>query len=268
MSIDLFKFRESRPYLLAVLGDKNQRRGLKSAAAKFIGCHTTAISQILHGQIQLNVEQAEKLNRFLRHGQEESHYFLLIVQKERAGTKTLKDYFQNQIDRILEERHVMKKRLGSTGTVSKDDEQNYYRSWLPAAVHVALSVPGLGTADAIADRFRVPVEQISDTLSFLVKAGLAVHDRGAFAIGPKHVHLANDSLQISNHHRNWRLKAIQSLDSPTKDDLHYSSAVTISKHDAVILKDQLIENLKALNKVVIDSKEEEVFVMSFDFFKI
>lgn len=272
MSYSVFDFFETQPFLLAALGDKSLRKGLKSKAAKFIGCHTTLISQLLHGRVGLNLEQADKLNQFFGHNEEESHFFLLLAQKERAGTESLRGYFQKQIDQILKSRQVIKKRVGTTETVAAQDELRYYSEWQYAAVHVALSIPEMGDAETMSQRLQIPLARVRAILDFLLASGLAVPTKefGSYAIGPKHIHLGIDSPQLRNHHINWRVCAIRSIDWDIgqKNGFHYSSAVSISRADVPKLKEILIEGLKGMNNVIKASKEEEIFGLNFDFFNL
>ncbi|WP_413289023.1 TIGR02147 family protein [Bdellovibrio sp. HCB337] len=269
MILSVYDFKEYSPYLLKVFGDKSQRKGLKSQAAKYIGCHSTFISQVLHGKVVLNLEQAEKLNHFLGHNDEESHYFLLLVQKARAGTKPLETYFQNQLTQILKNRQVLKKRVGKTEAIAGEDELRYYCSWQFAAIHVALSIPELASPEAISKRLGISMSQVRAILEFLVNTGLAkAKDLRSFEIGPKHIHLSSESPQVRNHHINWRNRAIQSIDNDVKNNMHYSSAVTLSREDVSKIKELLIENLSSMNKVIQQSKEEEIYGLNFDFFNL
>ena len=272
MGYSIFDFSEPQPFLLAALGGKSLRKGLKSKAAKFIGCHTTLISQILHGRIGLNLEQADKLNHFFGHNDDESHFFLLLVQKERAGTDSLRRYFQKQIDQIRKHRQVLKKRVGKTAAVAVEDELRYYSEWQYAAVHVALSIPEMATAEVISHRLQIPLARVRAILDFLLASGLALATKepGKYTIGPKHIHLGVDSPQLRNHHINWRVCAIRGIDWDVgqKSGFHYSSAVSISRADVPKIKELLIESLKGMNKVIQGSNEEEIFGLNFDFFNL
>lgn len=264
----IFKYTEYRAFLLSYFGDKSRRKGLKSSAAKFLGCHTTLISQVLHGQIILNLEQADKLNKFIGHNEEEAHYFILLVQKARAGTKSLESYFQNQIEQILKLRKVLKKRIGKADSIAAEDELRYYSAWQFSAIHVCLSIPEYNNPASISQLLSIPISNVRATLDFLVRTGLANVADGVFSIGSKHIHLGVDSPQIRNHHLNWRIKTIQSLDKNFKNNLHYSSAVTLSQEDANTIKELLIQSLKTVNKVIQSSKEEEIYCLNFDFFNL
>lgn len=53
-----------------------------------------------------------------------------------------------------------------------------------------------------------------------------------------------------------------------KSDLHYSAIVTLSKSDAVKIRDKMLEQLKEHLSTISGSKEEEAFIYCLDFFNI
>lgn len=268
MSLTVFDYKEYRLFLLKFFGDKTERRGLKSKAAKYLGCHTTMMSQVLHGQVLLNLEQADKLCQFMSLNEEETHYFLLMVQTERAGTKSLATYFQNQMEQLLNSRQVIKKRIGKVDAVPAADELKYYSSWQPAAIHVALSIPECKDAESISQFLGISVLQVRGILDFLLRSGLAQLNGRKYVLGPKHIHLGADSSHIKSHHQNWRLRTIQSLEGDTKNSFHYSSAVSLAGADVDKIKELLIQSLKSANKIIQQSEEEELYGLNFDFYNL
>jgi sugar-specific transcriptional regulator TrmB len=136
---------------------------------------------------------------------------------------------------------------------------------------VALSIPELNQPEEISRALDIPLSQVRAILTFLIKTGMAVphaKDPRAYAIGPKHIHLGADSTHIRNHHINWRVRTIQTLDTDPTTGLHYSSAVTLSRNDVEKIKEMLISNLKSMNNVISASKEEVMYGLNFDFFKL
>jgi uncharacterized protein (TIGR02147 family) len=264
----VFDFKNYQSYLLFYFGDKKNRKGLKSKAAEFLGSHPTLLSQVLHGKVDLNLEQAEKLNRFIGHSDEESHYFLLMVQKSRAGTKTLESYFQIQMNQVLKARRIIKKRVGHVDSVSLENETKYYSSWQFSAVHVALSLPRLNQIESIAGSLGIPIRQVKTIISFLIQAGLVQEQDGKHILSRKHIHLGAESSNIKNHHTNWRIKAIQSLENQNRENFHYSSAVSLSRASVDAIKELLIQSLKDVNKVIQDSQEEVLYGFNFDFYNL
>ncbi|RYZ98604.1 MAG: hypothetical protein EOP11_20440, partial [Proteobacteria bacterium] len=142
--------------------------------AQASGCNVTYVSQVLHGPRDFSLEQAEAASGYLGHGPEERHYFLLLVQKARAGTGALRAYFEGQLANMKAARLNLKARIGEGANLSKENQYTYYSSWIYAAVHVALSIPELQTATAIARYYNQKPGLIREVLAFLLKAGLAV----------------------------------------------------------------------------------------------
>lgn len=266
---NIYEFDRYKPYLEYRVGSKNQRRGLKSEIASALRCQPTYISQVLHGKAQLSLEQADLLNQFFGHSKEQAKYFLLLVQKDRAGTISLRLHFEEQLENILQKRMVLTERLGKTADLSKEDQSQYYSSWHFAAVHIALTIPSLQSTSALSEYFRLPIKKVNSVLEFLAKTGLARPlGGGRFQAGTSQIRLGNDSPNILRHHSNWRQLAMESLDREEIGDLHYSSVVSLSKKDALKIKDGILDWLKRDLEVIKGSKEEELYSYCIDFFHL
>lgn len=61
---------------------------------------------------------------------------------------------------------------------------------------------------------------------------------------------------------------MQSLEREELHDLHYSGVVSLSKKDALKIKDLLLESLKKNLDVIRDSNEEELYGYCIDFFNM
>jgi uncharacterized protein (TIGR02147 family) len=266
MEKNLFSFTDYKAYLRAKLGQKSARRGLKTGLAQALACQPTYISQVLNNLAHLSLEQAYAANDFFGHSPEESHFFLLLVQKDRAGNQALKSYFRGQLDELLERRLNLANRLGRQNALAPEKQTTFYSSWHYAAIHLALTVPALRTKEALARYFRLPVKKVAAVVEFLVECGLAEQRGEQFQTGSSVLRIGNDSPHIQKHHANWRTQALESLDREELHDLHYSAAVSLSLADVRRLKSQLLDQIKENLAVVRDSKEEEVFVYCVDFF--
>jgi hypothetical protein len=97
---------------------------------------------------------------------------------------------------------------------------------------------------------------VGQVLQFLVSSGLAVEKKGRFQTGPTSLHLGSDSVMISKHHANWRLQAIQALEREQPDELHYSSAVTVSRKHVPEVRKILVAAIEQVRSVVKNSTEE------------
>lgn len=264
----VFEFQHYKAYLKEKAGGPRTKTGAKTALAKAIGCQTTYLSQVLHANAHLSLEQAERVNEFYGHSKEEGLFFFLLLQKDRAGTRTLAAHFQEQMDEILRRRLVLTKRLGEKTQLSPESQSVYYSSWVYAAAHIALTIPELRTREALAAFLQLPIKKVTEVLEFLASVGLAVPNGAHFEVGESHIRIGNDSHNIIKHHSNWRTRALEALDRERLEDLHYSGVVSLAREDLRRIKEILLDAVKTTQAVVKDSKEEELCAIAIDFFSL
>lgn len=271
MKKDLFDFNDYKAYLHAVIASKPKGgRGVRMTLAHSIGAPVSHISQVLGGSSHLSFEQAEGVNEFLGHTQEEAGFFLLLVQLARAGTPALKRRTEVQIQLVLDKRLILKERLGVKAKLSVEDQAVFYSSWIYGAVHVMLTIDQFQTREVIGRYLGISPKRVGEILEFLVSIGLAEQkENGRFGVGTARIHLGSDSPMISKFHTNWRMRAIRSLEEENaSQDLHYSSAITISDADRSRIKSLLVKYIEEIKAIIRDSKAEGVHCFSLDFFRL
>ena len=273
MKKDVFDYKEYKAYLHAVIASKPKAgRGMRMALARSISAPVSHVSQVLGGNSQFSPEQAEGVNEFLGHTQEEAGFFLLLVQLARAGTPALRRRLETQLHQVIEKRLVLKDRLGVKASLSIEDQATFYSSWVYGAIHVMLTIEKFQSREAISRYLGISPKRTGEILQFLVSIGLAVpKDNGRFGVGTARIHLGSDSPMISKFHTNWRMRAIRALDEDNDDagsDLHYSSAITIADSDILRIKSILVKNIEEIKAIIRDSKEEGVHCFSLDFFRV
>jgi uncharacterized protein (TIGR02147 family) len=266
----LFEHTEDyRAYLLEALEQRAAgKRGERNRLSNFLGCQPAFVSQVLHSRAHFNLEHGAAINRYLHHNRDESHYFLLLLQKTRAATNELRSYFDAQLLEILRQRLILKQRFRVEDALSLEDKSTYYSSWIFGAVRVLLTVPGFRTREKIAERLRIPVSKANSALEFLSSRGLVAEEGGEFVATQLAMHLGNDSSMVAKHHNNWRNRAVASLDLEGERDLHYSSVVSLSLEDALKIKKMMIDHLERVRSVVRDSPAEDIFSIGIDFFAL
>lgn len=271
MNKDIFEFKDYKAYLKALIAGKpGGGRGVRAAMAKSIGSTVSHISQVLSGDSHFTFEQAEGVNEFLAHSKDEAIFFLMLVQLARAGTPALRKRVGEQMGELLSKRLVLKERLGVKESLDERDQMTFCSSWIYGAVHVATSIPKLQTKEALSAQLGVSKKKIGEVLEFLMSVGLVVSaEGGKFKMGVARFHLSDDSPMIAKFHTNWRMQAIGSLDAEkTKEDLHYSSAVSLSDADVLHIKSTLVKTITEIKAVIKESKEEGVHCLSLDFFRL
>jgi len=267
-TLSLFEYKCYKKYLLSRVGEPQSRKGLKSQLARAVGCQPAYISQILNGNAELSLEQADRVNHFFSHSREEGTYFLLLVQAQRASTKSLSQFFHEQIDEILKTRKRVEDRLGKHGKLSDQFRQKYYSSWIYAAAHIGLTIPRLQTREALASYLGVSRRRISDVLNFLVHADL-VEVKG-FTYTPKvsTLRINSQSPFIQTHHTNWRLRACELMDFYDATALHYSGVISITRGDADRIREILLKAMQSMQATIIASPEEDLFALNMDLFPL
>jgi uncharacterized protein (TIGR02147 family) len=264
----IFHYKTYRDYLNDRLGSHGLRSGLKKRAAETLQVHTSLISQILRGSCDLSLEQAEKMNAFLGHSDEEARYFLLLLLKDRSGTTALRNRFEGQIEELKVIRLDLSKRVAKEKEISEADQERFYSSYLFAAIHVLSSIPRLSKVSELSRLLGASEAEVQRAIDFLKRLKLVVEKQGHLSPGIRHVHLGSKSRFISNHHLNWRLKAIDKIRENAQLDLHYSGAMSLSEEDVLKIKEILAKAISEATEVAVSSKESVAYVMGLDFFKL
>lgn len=266
---DIFDFRDYKAYLKHWMAQKpGKGRGLQTKIANRIGCQTGYVSQILNSSANFSLEQAEGINQFIGHSYEEGHFFLLLVELSRAGTNDLKRRFQIEIDKILNQRLILKDRVDIKKSLEPVNQAIYYSSWYYAAIHVAVSVPSLQSREALTQYFGLSGGVVNEALSFLTSVGLLEKKGDRYTQGVTRLFLGKDSPMIKKHHTNWRMRSIHALDMAIEKNLHFSTVVSLSKDDLLQIKEKLVKAIEDARSTIRESKEETICCFNLDFFEL
>ncbi len=271
---DLFDSQSYKDYLNARLDDPSAGggRGARARLSQAISCQTAYTAQVLRGTAHFSLEQGEAINEYLGHTDEQGRFFLLLIQRERAGTLKLKQRFEREIAEIRSSRLALKNRLGVNQSLSEKNQLQYYSSWYYSAVHALTSIPGFQSSEKISKRLGIDSVKASQALELLLESGLLVRTKTRegeqLKVGVARLHLPHDSPLISKHHINWRLQAIRALERQRQENLHYSSVISISEEDGARIREILVKTLETIKPIVRDSKEEKLTAFSLDLFEV
>jgi uncharacterized protein (TIGR02147 family) len=268
-TVSVFDFGEYKAFIKAWIAERPLRgRGEKARIAKAMRCHSAYVSQVLERSAQLSLEQAAALAEYMGLGEQEGRFLLLLVQSARAGSKQLRKLFDRQIQEVLEARTLLRNRMEESKTIEAKDQATYYSSYLYAAVHMAISLPGFQTKQELASWLTVPQTRIAEVLTFLAQVGLAIEEGGRYRPGQASIYLPENSPLISKHHGNWRNRAVHSMDVPQLHDLHYSSVATLNSKDLPKIRAILVKAIEEVRAVIRASTDEDtVFCYDLDLFR-
>jgi uncharacterized protein (TIGR02147 family) len=264
----LYEFSDYRIYLQKVFPGTGEGRGQRVRLAEYLNCQTSFLSQVLTDRTHLSLEHAIKTSEFLKHTPQEKKYFMLLVQKGKAGSPPLEKFFDQQIAEIKKKRSEIHERVGVKTELSAEDQMKYYSTWYYLAIHILTALPGLQSAEAIAAHLKLEMGTVKEALEFLESRGFIRASSEGYAIGMTRLHLPKGSSMLPRHHANWRIKAIESVDQEKPQDLHYSVLLGISKKDQKLLKEKLLKVIEEFEPVIQESKEEVPVVFLMDWFGI
>jgi uncharacterized protein (TIGR02147 family) len=243
-------------------------RGFRSRLAEEIGCNNAFISQVLNTHAHFSLEQSISLCNYFKLSDEEERYFLFLVELARAGTPALREWFRTLLDEIRDKYLNIKGRVKQQTALSAEAQATYYSHWYYAAIHMIVTVPNIRTIRDISGALKLSSSIVEKVVAFLLSYDLLIEKNGEFLAGPSYLHLDRDSPNISKHHSNWRMVAINSLQNEKKTDVHYSTVSTLSKKDAETLRSKLVQEIQNYVQTVSQSKEETMYCFNLDFFKM
>jgi uncharacterized protein (TIGR02147 family) len=248
----------------------NKKSSTRKKLAEAMNCQTPFISHVLSGDYHFSLEQTEACAHWMNLSESETNYFMYLVMWARAGTSSLKNHLFQQIKKMREEETVLKKKLKIEDILSPEAQLVYYSSWHYAAIHMALLIPELQTIDALTMHFKLSNKRILQLIDFLIKIGLVRESRGLLKVVKPMIHLEKSSPLLLQHHSQWRLKAIDELQSLSTGStaLNYSGAIALSNDDYSWIKLRLSELLKEISERIKNSKDETVVCLNFDCFEI
>lgn len=267
--VSIFQFSDYRGFLKKRFDEMPKKGyGQASKLATAIGVHTTLISQVLSGIKTFTLEQASLVAEFFGLNDLETEYFLLLVQLDRAGNESLKKNLKKQIDNLKARSSELVNRMRSDKKLSEEERAVFYSDWIYSAVRQLTAIKEFHNLDAIAAYLNLSTKRTKEIIDFLLATGLCQQEKNRLVVGPSHTHLESSSPWVRTHHMNWRQRALQELNREEKAKIHYTGPMTLSKEDALVVREMIAKFLEEIKKVVDPSPSEELRCLNIDWFKI
>src|SRR5256885_723810 len=115
--IKLFGFNDYREYLVQALNAGGER-GRRSRLAAALRCQPAFVSRVLAGDAHFSQEHGIVINSFLHHSDEESEFFMGLLDLGRAGSLVLRQYHQRRLETIRARRREIAERIGVKQSLS------------------------------------------------------------------------------------------------------------------------------------------------------
>lgn len=267
--LSIYEYKDYKRYLLDWMArTPGQGRGQRKLLADAVGCQTPFITHVLSGDYNFSPEQAEACSRFMGLNDADAEFFVLLVMKQRAGTKGLENLVSRQLSARRTNEVVLKKRLNIKEEMDLESQLTYYSSWHYSVIHMACQVPHLQNIEALKNHFGLTLNQIMDALEFLTEHKLIEKTKTGYKVLRPVLHLGKDSPLLAQHHSQWRLRAIDSYQKRNPGDLSYSGVASISREDYEWVRERFSRLLEEIVARVKDSKDEMLTGICFDLFQL
>jgi len=265
--MEIYKHKSYRDALKSWLKEQpKEGRGMAQKIAKTLNISTVLVSQILSGNRVLQIDYAFHLAEFMGLTATETDYFLLLVQYENAGTNSYKKYLMKRIEVIYDSNTEVKNRVSQDIHLNEEDKAQFYSHWHYSAIRLLTDIPGCDTASAIAQYLEISLARVSEVMEFLIKCRLCVHEGGKYKMAIRNTHLSSDSPWVYSRQLQWRQKAIQSMDRPSKDFVFYTGPMVLSEKDAAWVRDQLVNAIGKVTERARQSESEKMMCLNIDWF--
>lgn len=243
-------------------------RGEIGKLAKFIRVHSTFVSQVLAGTKDFNIEQSYATTEYLQLNKIEKKFFLLLVLKDRASTKEVKNYFMSEIEELKSTMLSVSNHLNKHRVLSETDGAIFYSTWLYSAIRLYCSIGSGKTLEEICHQFHLGRKKALSYVDFLEKIGLIFLQDERYKLGEVHTNLSGDSPFIIKHHMNWRVKALQRQENTRVEEMAFTAPMSLSKKDFLKIREKLLASIKEVIELAKESEAEDVAFLNIDWFWI
>ena len=246
-----------------------QGRGQAKKLADFLGVSTVVVSQTLKGTRDFSAENAFKVTQFLKLSPFEAQYFMKLVDYEKAGHHELKTFLLQDLKQMQREGKKVKNKYNKTHELSDEDKFEFYSEKFYSAIRMASALPEMNTIKDFAKYFHLTDEKAEDILAFLLSRNLCVETDGKISRGTQHTFLPASSPYIKNHHRNWRLHAIDRVNHlDSENELMYTAPMSLSKEAYQKLRENLLQVIQDTVKLIGPTEDEMIACLNIDLLKI
>ncbi len=266
--MNIFDYNDYQSYLKDLCLAKGQRSGYKTKLASAIEVQGAYLSRVLARKVNLNLEQAFRLSKFLALTEKERSFLFLLIEKERAGSFELQEYFKKKIETEINNYNKIQTRLSNVKELTDESKAQYYSNWYYLTIHLMAEMDHIKSAEDLSNKLNLNLETVNEVLSFLQKHSLVEYAENRITATDVSVHLPGDSPLVTQHHRNWRLKAMQDVTKTNDDHLHLSAATTIDFETYCKIRKMILKTIEESVKLFKESPIEDVYALNIDWYRM
>ncbi len=241
--------------------------------AEAMQVNATFLSHVFNGDSDLSVEQGLALANYIHLNNSETDYFVLLIQKERAGDKRTKEFFQLKLDNVKKESLHIKERLKLNSQIKEEHYFQFFSHWHYGVVLLLVALKDFQTESALAKHLGISIQQVRQYTDFLIRTGMLeeVDENSGSRLKVKsfELFLGINSSNIRQLHQSYRQKSLQVLDvCDLQESIYYTNPVTLSKEDAKLVAEKIAQFIEDFRKLTVPSSAEALYCLNIDWFKL
>ena len=273
MAPSVYDFTDYKQYLKALFNEPGVEKGSRAKLADFLSISSSQMSQVLNGTIHLTSDQGQKVCEFFGWEEDESHYLQLIILRARTSNRLACEALDRQLALISNAKRDFQTRLKlpSIKSVEPESVERFYSTWFYAAILTLLTIPdfqlGKTSVASISEKLGISELVTEQAIGFLSKAGMIALKDGRWSATEHYFHLKKGHPLLIQHHSNWRMEALRSIQFNRPSDIHYSGVVSVSKEDFENIRKLIEESIQRFTQYFQFSRPEELVGLCIDLFK-
>lgn len=241
-----------------------------SELATIAGCHRTYFSQVLNGKAQLTIDHILNLADILKFNEVEKNYFLNLCFLGRASLIRTKDNLKKKLEQLRKIALSTPRNLKSSDSfhkLSPEKRYDYFSNYQVQQVHMITSIAKYQTAEAIAEKLKLPLNHVENILKQLVELDFIEKNGNKFSYkSSKNLEFSKEDPFFHSFQINWRLNAISEIKHENSFNRTY--VFTLNKNDVPIFKSRLLKLIRKQMDFVHQSEPpEEMYCFNCDFFE-
>ncbi len=262
----IYDFDDYRKFLQHWLQAKG-KHGILGKWAKAMNISSTLVSFVMSGKKDFTLEQASDLSDYLNLNEQESEYFLLLLEIARAGTEAYRNKLLKKKVLIQNKMNQITAKVGPHQELTDEIKGVFYSSWMYSGVRILSAIPQFQEPVTIARHLNLPTDTVAKVLGFLVENKLCKQEGGKFTYGPSKTHVNMHSPHVTKHHQNWRLRGTAAMELRDENDFFYTGPMAISADVAKEIRGLLLAHVEKVVKIAGPSDSEEAHCLNIDWFR-
>lgn len=267
--MDIFSYSDYKILVNDLLLTKpNQGRGQYKRISEHLNVSSVLVSQIFKGAKDISIEQGHKLCDYFNFIELEKKFFVTLISSNRAGTFELRKFYDKELSELRKQAKSIVNRVKHKNVLSEEDKATFYSDWKYCGMRLACDLEQIVNIKDLSELFKVDENSIKSILEFLMTRGLVKSNSGNLEIGPSSTHISKASPMVKNHHRNWRLKALESLDNLDDNEIMYTAPMTTSKEVYKNLNKKILKLIDEFVEEASNADGEDLYYLNIDLRKM